>query len=85
MKEFREECITCEHLEGDEKDRAVCAAEQCKLSFTEQQIEEHCVDIEKMPEHTQQQFDGVQIIRQLQSVNKDLVQNIVLSAGEQPL
>ncbi len=35
--------------------------------FTEQQITDYCKEIEDMPEHTQRQFEGVQIIKQLQS------------------
>ncbi len=57
--------------------------------FTEPQIEEHCKSIEDLANacgwnHSDEAI-GVQIIRQLQAVNKDLVQNSVLSAGEQPL
>ncbi len=36
-KLFREECIKCEHLGGDENDRAVCAAVVCKLTKPEPQ------------------------------------------------
>ena len=40
------------------------------VHFTGQQIEDYCTEIEKMPEHTQRLFEGVQIIRQLQEKKK---------------
>ncbi len=29
MAEFIVECITCEHMAGDDKDRAICTANEC--------------------------------------------------------
>ncbi len=63
--------------------------EETTLKFTEQQIDDYCEKVENLHLSSRPEgrmlFDVVQIIRQLQSVNRDLVQNIVLSAGEQPL